>query len=140
MATVKTTRTPAATPAATPAVTRPNLEIAGIATDNDGAPSALNLHLTVALEAVVADDADATVFDAYAVTLRTGPDGRFIDSYDFDDDVRTRLSGWVKCTVQLCTDVPGAPIVTKVVRWLRPSSDDLIEGLSALLADVRLRS
>jgi hypothetical protein len=36
--------------------------------------------------------------------------------------------------------VPDAPIHTKVVRWMRPTGHELIEGLSALLADVVMRS
>ncbi len=131
MATVKTN--PTAT--TTRAVTRPNLVIGGRVTDAHGAPAAVDLHVTVALEAVVAHAADPTVFEVYGVTLRSGLDGRFTDSYDLEDDVRVMLSGWVKCTVQLWAQVPGAPIRTKVVRWMRPSSNELIEGLSALLAD-----
>ena len=78
-----------------------------------------------------------TVYDVYGVELRTDADGRFADSYDLADDVRALLTGWVKCTVQLWPQVPDAPIHTKVVRWMRPTSEELIAGLSALLADVR---
>jgi hypothetical protein len=131
MATVKTNPTTTTTRA----VTRPNLVIGGRVTDAHGAPAAVDLQLTIFLEAVVADDADATVYDVYGVTLRTGPDGRFTDSYDIADDVRLLLKGWVKCSVQLWVQVPGAPVRTKVVRWMRPSSHELIEGLSALLTN-----
>lgn len=147
MATVKTN--PITTAPRT--VTRPNLVIGGRVTDATGAPAAVDLQLIVALETVIADGAGAwvsgaprasgasghTVLDAYCATLRTDVDGRFADSYDLADDVRGLLNGWVKCTVQLWAQVPGAPVHTKVVRWMRPSSGELIEGLSALLADVR---
>ena len=131
MATVKTN--PSAT--STRAVARPNLVIGGRVTDAHGAPVAVDLHVTVALEAVVAHDADPTVYDVYGARLRSGSDGRFTDSYDLDDDVRTVLKGWVRCTVQYWAQVPGAPVHTKVVRWMRPSSEELIAGFSALLAD-----
>ena len=117
-------------------VTRPNLVIGGRLTDAHGAPAAADVQLTVALEAVVADDGDPTVYEAYGVELRTDSDGRFTDSYDLADDVRASLAGWVKCTVQVRPQGPEAPIRTKVVRWMRPTSDELIAGLSALLADV----
>ena len=131
MATVTTKTT-----STTQKVTRPNLVIGGRLTDAHGGSDAVDLQLTVALEAVVADDADPTVYEVYGVELRTDPDGRFTDSYDLADDVRTSLAGWVKCTVQVRPQVPDAPIRTKVVRWMRPTSDQLISGLSALLADV----
>jgi hypothetical protein len=126
---------------ATKAVNRPNLVIGGRVTDSDGAPAAVGVQLTVALEAVVADDVVAgecgpTVYDVYGVELRTDADGRFADSYDLADDVRQLLTGWVKCTVQVRPQVPDAPIHTKVVRWMRPTSHELIQGLSALLANV----
>ena len=117
-------------------VTRPNLIIGGRVTGAHGIPAAVDLQLTVALEAVVADDADPIVYDVYGVELRADPDGRFADSYDLPDEVRASLQGWVKCTVQLRPQVLDAPIRTKVVRWMRPTSDQLIAGLSALLADV----
>ena len=117
-------------------VTRPNLIIGGRVTDAHGVPAAVDLQLTVALEAVVADDADPIVYDVYGVELRADSDGRFADSYDLSDEVRVSLEGWVKCTVQFRPQVPDAPIRTKVVRWMRPTSDQLIAGLSALLADV----
>jgi hypothetical protein len=131
MATV--TKTPTTTPQK---VTRPNLVIGGRVIDAHGAPAAVDLQLTVALEAVVADDADPTVYEVYGVEVRTDADGRFADSYDLADDVRASLAGWVKCTVQICPQPPEAPIRTKVVRWMRPTSDQLIAGLSALLANV----
>ena len=133
MATVKTN--PSKSAAQT--VDRPNLVIGGRVTDAMGAPGAVDLQLIVALEAVVADEADVTVYDAYCATLQTDADGRFTDSYDFADDVRVLLTGWVRCTVQLWAQVPSALVHTKVVRWMRPSSAELIAGFSALLADVR---
>ena len=133
MATVKTNPRNTATRTAT----RPDLVIGGRVTDAMGAPAAVDLQLIVALEAVVADEADVTVYDAYCVTLRTDGDGRFSDSYDLADDVRVLLKGWVRCTVQLWAQMPGAPVHTKVVRWMRPSSEELIAGFSALLADIR---
>ena len=142
MATVTTNQTTTTTKA----VTRPDLVISGRVisgrvTDAHGGPAVVGLQLTVVLEAVVADDTVAdefepTVYDVYGVELLTDADGRFTDSYDLPDDVRSVLSGWVKCTVQLRPQVPDAPIHTKVVRWMRPTSRELIEGLSALLADV----
>jgi hypothetical protein len=132
MATVKTNPIKSATRT----VNRPNLVIGGRVTDAMGAPVAVDLQLIVALEAVVADEADVTVHDAYCVTLRTGADGRFTDSYDLADEVRMVMKGWVRCTVQYWAQVPGAPVHTKVVRWMRPSSEELIAGFSALLADV----
>ena len=120
----------------TQTVTRPNLVIGGRLTDANGDPAAVDLQLTVALETVVADDADPIVHEVYGVELRTDSDGRFTDSYDLADDVRASLGGWVKCTVQVRPRVPEAPIRTKVVRWMRPTSDQLISGLSALLADM----
>lgn len=131
MATVTTT-----TSTTTQKVTRPNLVIGGRLTDAHGGPAAVDLQPTVALEAVGAEDADPTVYEVYGVELRTDADGRFTDSYDIADDVRASLGGWVKCTVQVRQQVPEAPIRTKVVRWMRPTSDQLISGLSALLADV----
>ena len=120
----------------TQTVTRPNLVIGGRVTDAHGVPAAVDLQLTVALEAVVADDADPTCTTCTASSCATDADGRFADSYDLSDEVRASLEGWVKCTVQLRPQVPDAPIRTKVVRWMRPTSDQLIAGLSALLADV----
>jgi hypothetical protein len=141
MATVKTNHSTAATRTST----RPSLVVGGRVSDATGR---VGLQLIVALESVVADDGCApvsgvcgssvpTVYDMYCATLQTDVDGRFTDSYDFADDVRAQLKGWVKCTVQLWAQVPGAPVATKVVRWMRPSSGELIAGLSALLADVR---
>jgi hypothetical protein len=146
MATVTTNQTTTTTRA----ITRPNLVISGRVTDAHGAPAVVGLQLTVALEAVVADETFSegfgsegigpSVYDAYGVELLTDADGRFTDSYDLADDVRQVLDGWVKCTVQLRPRVPDAPIHTKVVRWMRPTGHELIEGLSALLADVVMRS
>ncbi|HEX4982849.1 MAG TPA: hypothetical protein VFV63_14180 [Ilumatobacteraceae bacterium] len=146
MATVTTNQTTTTTRA----ITRPNLVISGRVTDAHGAPAVVGLQLTVAIEAVVADvtlsggfgsdELGPTVYDAYGVELLTDADGRFTDSYDLADDVRQVLNGWVKCTVQLRPEVPDAPIHTKVVRWMRPHSHELIDGLSALLADVVMRS
>jgi hypothetical protein len=156
MATVTTNQTTTTTRA----ITRPNLVISGRVIDAHGAPAVVGLQLTVALEAVVADEAFSerfgsegfgsegfgseefgpSVYDAYGVELLTDADGRFTDSYDLADDVRQVLGGWVKCTVQLRPQVPNAPIHTKVVRWMRPTGHELIEGLSALLADVVMRS
>jgi hypothetical protein len=138
MAEVTTTPATTTTPTTSPAVTRPNLVIGGRVTDCHGAPVAVGVQLTVALEAVVADgvSADDTVYDMYGVELRTDADGRFADSYDPDDDVRALLTGWVKCTVQLQAHVPDAPVRTKVVRWMRPTSGELLAGLSVLLADI----
>ena len=70
----------------------PNLVIGGRVTDAHGAPAAVDLQLTVALEAVVADDADPVVYEVYGVELRTDSDGRFADSYDLSDEVRARRS------------------------------------------------
>lgn len=127
----------------TPLVTRPKLVIGGRVIDRHGAPVAVGVQLTVALEAVVADavirddagDVD-TVYDMYGIELLTDTDGRFTDSYDPPDDVRALLTGWVKCTAQLQARVPDAPIHTKVVRWMRPTSGEVLAGLSALLADI----
>jgi hypothetical protein len=120
----------------TQAVTRPGLVIGGRVTDRHGAPVAVGVQLTVALEAVVAENAEPTVYDMYGVELRTDANGRVEDSYDLADDVRVILNGWVKCTVQIQARLPDAPVRTKVVRWMRPSSAELINGLSALLADI----
>jgi hypothetical protein len=141
--TTNATTTNAATTVTGPAVTRPNLVIGGRVTDRHGAPVTVGVHLTVALEAVVPDDvllgddvSDDTVYDIYGVELRTDADGRFTDTYDPADDVRALLTGWVKCTVQLQARVPDAPVRTKVVRWMRPTSEEVLAGLSALLADI----
>ena len=131
MATVATNPT-----TTTQQVTRPNLVIGGRVTGASDAPAAVDVQLTVALEAVVADDADPMVYEVYGVDLRTDADGRFVDSHDLADDVRSSLEGWVKCTVQIRSSEPDSPIRTKVVRWTRPTGDQLIAGLSALLADV----
>ena len=88
-------------------VTRPNLIIRGRVTGAHGIPAAVDLQLTVALEAVVADDADPIVYDVYGVEFRADSDGRFADSYDLSDEVRASLEGWVKCTVQFRPQVPG---------------------------------
>jgi hypothetical protein len=161
MATVTTNQTTTTTRA----ITRPNLVISGRVTDAHGAPAVVGLQLTVALEAVVADETFSegfgsegfgsegfgsdgfgsegigpSVYDAYGVECLTDADGRFTDSYDLADDVRQVLGGWVKCTVQLRPQVPNAPIHTKVVRWMRPTGHELIEGLSALLANLVMRS
>ena len=65
MATVRTNPT-----TTTQKVTRPNLVIGGRVTDAHGAPAAMDLQLTVALEAVVADDAHPVVYEVYGVELR----------------------------------------------------------------------
>ena len=72
----------------------------------------------------------------YSSPTRTDADGHFVDRYDLPDDVRHRLQGWVLCTVVVQPRVPGAASYTKMVRWQRQSSSELIAGLSALLATV----
>ena len=74
-------------------VTRPNLIIRGRVTGAHGIPGAVDLQLTVALEAVVADDADPIVYDVYGVELRVDSDGRFADSYDLSDELRVVARG-----------------------------------------------
>ncbi len=95
-----------------------------------------DVDLMVAIETVVPDHEIPEILTMYSTTTRTTADGRFIDRYDIPDDVRDHLHGWVMCTVVAQPRVPGALGYSKVVRWQRQSSGELIAGLSALLATV----
>ena len=94
------------------------------------------LDLMVVIETVVPDNEVPEILAMYSVPTRTDADGHFVDQYDLPDDVRHRLDGWVMCTVVVQPRVPGTAGHTKTVRWQRPSSCELIAGLSALLATV----
>jgi hypothetical protein len=120
---------------------RPHLVVRGRLVDATGAPADGELLVTVALEAVVAETAEASVHAVYGVHLRTGADGRFANSIDIADEVRDRLHGWVMCTVHVAARVDGVvcdPACTRVVRWMRPTSAALITGLGALLGELRV--
>jgi hypothetical protein len=94
------------------------------------------LDLVVAIETVVPDNEIPEILAMYSSPTRTDPDGRFVDRYDLPDEVRHRLGGWVMCTVVVQPRVRGTGSYTKMVRWQRQSSSELIAGLSALLATV----
>jgi hypothetical protein len=100
-----------------------------------GAPIC-DVDLMVAIERVVPDDAIPEIIGVYCTRTRTDADGRFADRYTVPDEIRRHLRGWVMCTVVVQPQVPGAGGYSKVVRWQRPSSNDLIAGLGALLASV----
>jgi hypothetical protein len=94
------------------------------------------LDLMVAIETVVPDHEIPEILAIYSSLVRPDAVGRFVDRYDLPDDVRHRLHGWVMCTVVLQSRERGAITHTKMVRWQRQSSSELIAGLSALLAAV----
>jgi hypothetical protein len=110
----------------------PDLIIAGTI----GEAAERDLDVTVAIETVVPDDEVSEILGLYCTRVRTDERGRFIDRHTPSDDLRSRLQGWVMCTVMVQPCVPGAVGHCKVVRWHRPSSVGLITGLSALLASV----
>ena len=92
-----------------------------------------DVDLLVAIERVVPDDALPEIIDLACTSATTDVRGRFTYRYSPRDDVRERLRGWVMCTVVVQPRVPGCDGYRKVVRWQRPSTDDLIAGLGALL-------
>jgi hypothetical protein len=98
----------------------------------------IDVDLTVAIETVVADHEISEILAMYGTSVHLDDNGHFVDRYDLPDDVRDHLHGWVMCTVVVQPRVAGAPPYVKAVRWQRPASNDLIAGLSALLATVSL--
>jgi hypothetical protein len=108
------------------------LIIAGTTRDVAGA----RVQLIVALEPVVADDAGSELIALHAAEVCADDRGRFVYRYALPDDERARLTGWVMCTVLAQRMAAGATISTKVVRWQRPSSAELITGLNALLGTI----
>ncbi len=111
---------------------RCDLVVAG----NAKGASHTDVGLMVAIETVVPDNEIPEILLMYSTLTRTDADGHFVDRYDVPDDVRHQLHGWVMCTVVVQPHLPGASGYTKVVRWQRQSSGELIAGLSALLATV----
>ncbi len=95
-----------------------------------------DVDLTVAIETVVPDNEIPELLVLYSARVRTDADGRFVVDYSVPEETRRHLHGWVMCTVVVQPLVPGAGEYSKVVRWHRPSSSELIAGLSALLASV----
>jgi hypothetical protein len=95
-----------------------------------------DVDLLVSLETVVPDHEVPEILTMYSTRTHTDGVGRYADRYDVPDEVRRDLRGWVMCTVVLQPQVRGARSFTKVVRWQRQSSNELITGLSALLASV----
>jgi hypothetical protein len=112
----------------------PELVVTGIVRGRAGA----RVRLVIVLEPVVADDACAELFALHAVEVDADHTGRFTYRYALPPDVRARLEGWVMCSLVAHALVPGAKIQTKVVRWRRPSSAEVIAGLSALLGTITL--
>jgi hypothetical protein len=98
-----------------------------------------DVDLVVVIERVVPDDEIPEILGLYGNRIRTDADGRFADRYTVPDDMRQHLHGWVMCTVVVQPQVPGAGSYVKVVRWQRPSSDELIAGLGALLSPVSFK-
>lgn len=96
--------------------------------------SSCDVDLTVAIETVAADDDVPEILGLFGTRIRTDANGRFADRYAVPDELRRRLHGWVMCTVVVQPRLPGAGAYTKVVRWQRSSSQELLAGLSALLA------
>ena len=94
------------------------------------------VDLMVAIETVVPDNEVPELLVMYCTRAHTDAHGRFVDRYTVPDEIRPHLHGWVMCTVVVRPLVTGAAGYTKVVRWQRPSSGDLIAGLGALLASV----
>ncbi len=94
--------------------------------------------LLVAIERVMPDDADPEIIDLVCTPIHTDADGRFTYRYSPREAVRERLHGWVMCTVVVQPRVLGSDGYCKVVRWQRPSADDLLAGLGALLGPVLL--
>jgi len=116
---------------------RPDLIVSGVITGviNDGADR--RVQLVVAIEPVVADDADAELLALIAAEVRADAFGRFTYSCDLADEVRASLAGWVMCTVLVEPSLsPSTSTATKIVRWQRPSSAELIVGLNALLGTI----
>jgi hypothetical protein len=95
--------------------------------------SCVDADLLVAMERVVPDDADPDIIDLVCAPIHTDADGRFTYRYSPQSTVRGRLHGWVMCMVVVQPRVMGSDPYCKVVRWQRPSSDDLLTGLGALL-------
>lgn len=114
---------------------RPPLVVAGTAAGATSAAGA-TVQLTVVVERVVADDADAEVIAAYCTDVIAGGEGTFTDAYVPTDDEWRDLHGWVMCTVTATPRLDGVAPSTKVVRWQRPEAAALVRGLSALLASV----
>jgi hypothetical protein len=108
------------------------LVIAG--TIGDGAIR--DLDVTVAIETVVPDDEISEILGLYCTRIHTDAGGRFSDGYAVPDETRRRLHGWVMCTVVVQPLVAGAGSYSKVVRWQRSTSDELIRGLNALLSSL----
>ena len=111
-----------------------DLVVAGIVRGRPGA----RVQLLVVLEPVVADDACSEFLALHATEVDADHCGRFTHRYAISPDVRARLVGWVMCTVVARPLVAGAALRTKVVRWQRPSSAEVITGLSALLGSITL--
>jgi hypothetical protein len=102
--------------------------------------SVVRVRLVVVLEPVVADDACSELFALHAVEVDADHNGRFTYRYAVPPDVRARLRGWVMCSLVAHALVPGAKPQTKVVRWQRPSSAEVITGLSVLLGTITLHA
>ena len=99
-----------------------------------GEAAGVDLDVTMAIETVVPDDEVPEIIGLYCTRIHTDADGRFSDRYAVPDETRRRLQGWVMCTVVVQPLVLGAGAYTKVVRWQRSTSDELISGLNALLS------
>ena len=98
--------------------------------------ASIDVDLVVAIETVVPDNAIPEILLLYSARATTDADGRFVDRYNVPDEIRRHLHGWAMCTVVAQPLLAGADACTKVVRWQRPTSSDLVAGLGALLASV----
>jgi hypothetical protein len=111
---------------------RVDLVIAGVIKD----AANCDVELLVAIETVVPDHEVPEILTMYSTRTHTDGAGRYADRYDVPEEVRRHLHGWVMCTVVVQPQVRGAGSFTKVVRWQRQTSNELIAGLGALLASV----
>jgi hypothetical protein len=98
--------------------------------------SCVDADLLVAIERVVPDDARPEVIDLVCTPIHTDAHGRFTYRYNPPRPVRDLLHGWVMCMIVVQPRLPGSDAYCKIVRWQRPSPDDLLTGLGALLGPV----
>jgi hypothetical protein len=98
----------------------------------------VQVRLVVVLEPVAADDVGSELIALHAAEVCADEHGRFVYRYELPEEVRARLTGWVMCSVMAQRMVAGAPIRTKVVRWQRQTSAELVSGLNALLGTINV--